>query len=88
MIDLRLLKSKFMRNFPLTRLSQTISALPDRVTEQEFLGIARLLLAEADLEIYRFTQLNSQIVFNSPDLTDPKDHAEGQSQVHNCLKEI
>jgi hypothetical protein len=72
MIDLSPLKTKFMRNFPSTRLSQTISALPDRVTEPEFMGIARLLLAEADIETNSWTQLNSHVVLNKADRTDMK----------------
>jgi hypothetical protein len=49
MIGLRNLKIQFVKRFPNSRLSKSIFALPDEVSEFEFLGIARMLLVEACL---------------------------------------
>ena len=49
MIGLRNLKIQFVKRFPNSRLSKSIFALPDEVSELEFLGIARMLLVEACL---------------------------------------
>lgn len=51
MIGLRNLRIQFLKRFPHSKLSKTISALPDEVSEFEFLGIARMLLVEACLEL-------------------------------------
>lgn len=49
MIGLRNLRIQFVKRFPHSRLSKSIFALPDEVSEFEFLGIARMLLVEACL---------------------------------------
>ena len=49
MIGLRNLRIQFVKRFPHSRLSKSIFALPDEVSEFEFLGIARMLLVEANL---------------------------------------
>ena len=49
MIGLRNVRIQFVKRFPHSRLSKSIFALPDEVSEFEFLGIARMLLVEACL---------------------------------------
>ena len=60
MIGLRNLKIQFVKRFPHSRLSKSISALPDEGSEFEFLGIARMLLVEANLGLKEEDNPHSQ----------------------------